>query len=150
MASGSWGHQRPHGRRARTTLVTTAPPFTIEASPGQNSSFCTICTEIEKPLLRNSNMSDETTINMFWQGPPVPPLVWACMRSFVHHGHRVRVFSYSSLVVPAGVTLEDAHDVHPSRNVLDNHRAIAQHADIFRYHLLYKYGGWWSILMYTV
>ena len=92
---------------------------------------------------RNSNMSDETTINMFWQGPPVPPLVWACMRSFVHHGHRVRVFSYSSLVVPAGVTLEDAHDVHPSRNVLDNHPAIAQHADIFRYHLLYKYGGWW-------
>jgi mannosyltransferase OCH1-like enzyme len=88
-------------------------------------------------------MSDETTINMFWQGPPVPPLVWACMRSFVHHGHRVRVFSYSSLVVPAGVTLEDAHDVHPSRNVLDNHPAIAQHADIFRYHLLYKYGGWW-------
>jgi hypothetical protein len=51
--------------------------------------------------------------------------------------------SYSSLVVPAGVTLEDAHDVHPSRNVLDNHPAIAQHADIFRYHLLYKYGGWW-------
>ena len=33
--------------------------------------------------------------------------------------------------------------MHPSRNVLDNHPAIAQHADIFRYHLLYKYGGWW-------
>jgi hypothetical protein len=88
-------------------------------------------------------MSDDTIINMFWQGPPLPPLVWACMRSFVHHGHRIRVFSYSDLSVPHGVVLEDANDVLPKYGALDGHQTIAQHADVFRYQLLHRFGGWW-------
>jgi hypothetical protein len=88
-------------------------------------------------------MSDDTIINTFWQGAPLPPLMWACMRSFVYHGHRIRVFSYNDLVVPHGVRLEDANDVLPQGGASANYRTIAQHADIFRYELLHRFGGWW-------
>jgi hypothetical protein len=88
-------------------------------------------------------MSDAATVNMFWHGQRLPPLAWACMRSFADRGHRLRVFCYHDLEIPAGVELADAGSVLSREVGLDEHRVVAAFSDIFRYELLYKYGGWW-------
>ena len=88
-------------------------------------------------------MDDDSTFNMFWYGGALPPLVWACMRSFVERGHCLRVFTHDDFAVPSGVILEDAHGILARPRALDSYEAIAKHADIFRYQLLHKHGGWW-------
>ena len=88
-------------------------------------------------------MSDEATVNMFWHGVRLPPLAWACMRSFVERGHRLRVFCYHDLAIPDGAQLANAGDVLSYEAGLEDHRVVAAFSDIFRYELLYKHGGWW-------
>ena len=88
-------------------------------------------------------MDNDSAFNMFWHGGPLPPLVWACMRSFVERGHCLRVFTYDDFAAPSGVILEDAHGILASPRALDSYEALAKHADIFRYQLLHKHGGWW-------
>jgi hypothetical protein len=92
---------------------------------------------------KNSNPADDPTVNMFWDGPRLPPLAWACMRSFIERGHRLRVFTYGELAIPAGAILADARDVIAHKPEPDERLSIAAFSDLFRYHLLYKYGGWW-------
>ena len=93
---------------------------------------------------KNSDQSsDAATVNMFWDGAPLPPLAWACMRSFIERGHRLRVFSYGDLAIPSGAVLEDARKVIRHKPAKDGNLTIAAFSDLFRYHLLHKYGGWW-------
>ena len=82
-------------------------------------------------------------VNMFWHGGELPPLMWACMRSFVEHGHCLRVFTYADLAVPDTVVLADANDVLAIDGDLEDYQAIGAFSDVFRYKLLYQYGGWW-------
>jgi len=89
-------------------------------------------------------MADDTIVNMFWHGPRLPPLAWACMCSFLERGHQLRVFSYEHLVIPSGAIAADAREVIPYLGALQNHEAIAGFSDLFRYSLLHKYGGWWA------
>lgn len=89
-------------------------------------------------------MNDDTTVNMFWQGVRLPPLAWACMCSFIERGHRLRVFSYHDLAIPAGAVLADAQGVIERDAGLDAQGTIAEFSDVFRYKLLHKYGGWWA------
>src|SRR3954447_25261405 len=49
--------------------------------------------------------------NSFWHGTSLSPLEWACLSSFIDCGHRFRLFSYESISVPRGVSLEDASTV---------------------------------------
>ncbi len=88
-------------------------------------------------------MAEDTIVNMFWHGPRLPPLAWACMRSFVERGHRLRVFSYSKPALPPGAELADARAIMPADSTLAEQDRIAEFADLFRYTLLYRHGGWW-------
>jgi hypothetical protein len=88
-------------------------------------------------------MSQGATVNMFWHGGPLPPLAWACMRSFARLGHRLRVFSYHDLALPDGVAHADAGDILDADGRLEDYKAIADFSDIFRYKLLHEQGGWW-------
>jgi cytochrome P450 len=83
------------------------------------------------------------TVSTFWYGERLPPLAWACLRSFVEHGHRVRLYSYRPLDLPEGVTREDAATVLPEDAVFFFKKSIAPFADLFRYQLLHDQGGWW-------
>ena len=88
-------------------------------------------------------MADDTTVNTFWHGQQLPPLAWASLRSFLERGHRLRVFSFEALSVPPGAELADANEIMPRDGALDRQDTIAEFADIFRYTLLHRYGGWW-------
>lgn len=83
------------------------------------------------------------TVNSFWQGDPLPPLVRACLRSFIRQGHGVRLYSYQALEVPPGVLLANAADIISPDQVRGLQGSIVTFTDLFRYQLLLDRGGWW-------
>lgn len=80
---------------------------------------------------------------MFWHGRTLSPLEITCMRSYIDHGHRLRVFSYDALALPAGVEYADARQILPYDRLFTFEGSPAAFACIFRYKLLFQEGGWW-------
>lgn len=87
------------------------------------------------------------TIRTFWQGDVIGPYQLTNLKSFVDRGHRVEVFSYNlNLNAPSWIAVKDATDVLPREDVLlplSEEGRFAIHANLFRYALLHKLGGWW-------
>ena len=89
------------------------------------------------------------TFRGFWHGSALGPYQLLCLRSFVANGHRVEVFSYDrDLTVPGWITRRDAREILNSDKVLHYRFGLAAgspalHADLFRYALLRRLGGWW-------
>ena len=83
------------------------------------------------------------TFNTFWHGPELSPLQWACLRSFIVRGHRLRLFSYQPVRVPDGVEREDASRVLPPAELFEFHGSASSFSNLFRYELLLEEGGWW-------
>lgn len=97
------------------------------------------------------------TINALWIDGPLSRLERLCLHTWLHHGHPVRLFTYDVKAMrdaPAGVELRDARDVLPRERIFryrrESHSAyenlpggFGAFANLFRYHLLYREGGWW-------
>jgi hypothetical protein len=89
------------------------------------------------------------TFRGFWHGSSLGPYQLLCLQSFVAQGHRVEVFSYDrDLAVPSWITRRDAREILPGDNVLHYRSGLgagspALHADLFRYAMLHRLGGWW-------
>lgn len=88
-------------------------------------------------------MPRDEVFNTFWHGAALSPLHWACLSSFIDCGHKVRVFSYSAIAVPAGVVVEDARLILPESELFENQGSYSAFSNIFRYTLLLEHGGWW-------
>src|SRR3569623_1820592 len=67
----------------------------------------------KRALSRGTSTSSGTLFQAFWHGPPLSQLHFAAMRSFIDHGHRLRLYTYSDRKVPDGVELRDAREVLP-------------------------------------
>lgn len=100
---------------------------------------------------------ENQTIRSFWIGRRLSPVELLCLNSFLYHGHKFELYSYEKIHgLPKGVTSMDAHAVLPlsefekikerMRKTGDLRAAYAIFADLFRYKLLFDYGGWWSDL----
>ena len=91
--------------------------------------------------------AEPQTLRTFWYGETIGPYQLMCLKSFAASGHRVEVFSYNrDLNVPDWIRVEDAAEVLPREVVLKplgEEGAFAIHANLFRYALLQKVGGWW-------
>jgi hypothetical protein len=81
--------------------------------------------------------------NTFWHGPALSPLHWACLKSFADRGHRLRVFSYEPLALPAGVAREDARQVIGESELFEFEDSFSAFSNIFRYKFQLEHGGWW-------
>lgn len=86
---------------------------------------------------------------MFWHGSMLSAYEILSITSFLKQGHRVEVFSYAELNLPAGAVLVDAESVLPASEIFmyqsgAGKGSVAAYADIFRYKLLYERGGIWS------
>jgi len=90
-----------------------------------------------------SDMKRHETFFTFFHGAGLTPLEWACMRSFVDRGHRLLVFCYQEVEVPAGVSLTSAEEILPQHELFFYRESPGAFSDIFRYALLFKFGGWW-------
>ncbi|TAN65535.1 MAG: tetratricopeptide repeat protein [Methylobacter sp.] len=94
-------------------------------------------------------MSTDNTVRMFWHGSMLSAYETLSITSFLKQGHRVEVFSYGELNLPAGAVLVDAGSVLPANEIFmyqsgPGKGSVAAYADIFRYKLLYERGGIWS------
>lgn len=82
----------------------------------------------------------------FWDGPSLGDINAACLRSFVRHGHRVKLYAYAAPDnVPEGVELLPADDLFDHREApryLAN-RHFELFSDLFRYRLLGASAGLW-------
>jgi hypothetical protein len=81
--------------------------------------------------------------NTFWYGPALTPMHWACLASFVAHGHTLRVFGYEPMRLPKGAVFEDAARILPKTDLFEFQNSFSAFSNIFRYKLLLEQGGWW-------
>lgn len=58
---------------------------------------------------------------------------------------QVHVYTYDMELanVPSGALLKDAHSILPNDTAEQPYKHIQTFADLFRYELLKKFGGWW-------
>ena len=98
-------------------------------------------------LKLHSQSSIPQTVRSFWHGDFISPYQLLCLKSFADRGHDVEVFSYDAkLAAPSWLKIRDATEILPRELVLyplPQPGQFAVHADLFRYALLEKLGGWW-------
>lgn len=96
------------------------------------------------------SMPNPPAINMLWIGGPLPWYAEASIRSFIHHGHEVNLYTYETdLRPPVACRIIDARDVLPRSEVFAYRDGqyqgyLSGFANWFRYELLYRNGGWWA------
>jgi len=89
------------------------------------------------------------TVRSFWFGEALSPIEHLCLKSFLAHGHRVHLYTYEKVAnVPRGCRLLDAATVVDRDELFFYQDAThagspAGFANIFRYALLDREGGWW-------
>lgn len=77
------------------------------------------------------------------------------IKSFLAHGFHFHLWIYNPLItkIPEGVQVHDASEIIPRHDVFNykfrnqfghGKGSYAGFSDIFRYKLLYEYGGWWT------
>ena len=94
----------------------------------------------------NSEQADikqHEIFNMFWHGDQLSPLEVTCIKSFLNHGHKVRVFTYHKVELPEGAINEDANQILPLSQLFIFDNSPSGFSNIFRYKLLLEQGGWW-------
>jgi glycosyltransferase involved in cell wall biosynthesis len=97
----------------------------------------------------STGLGHSETIRTFWHGGPLGPYRLVGLRSFVDRGHRVELFTYDpEIAVPDWLERRNANEIWPADRVLMYRRdlgrgSFALHANLFRYAMLHKLGGWW-------
>jgi hypothetical protein len=94
-------------------------------------------------------LDEPDTVRSFWHGSLLNPYLLLCLRSFVRRGCRVEVFSYEADPgFPEWIVARDAREIVPAQSVLLYRKgpgagSPALHANLFRFALLDRLGGWW-------
>ena len=87
---------------------------------------------------------------MLWIGPRLSALERLSLRSFLAHGHPVRLFTYGDVEgIPEGVDHHDGREILPAGSVFTyaegfGKGSYAAFSNLFRYKLLLDHGGIWS------
>jgi hypothetical protein len=83
-------------------------------------------------------------IRSLWIGSKLSSLERLCARSWIYHGHSFELFVYEDVgPVPDNVALRDANEIVPRKDVFLWRDSYAVFADLFRWTLLYRHGGYW-------
>lgn len=83
-------------------------------------------------------------IAMLWFGNPMTGVQRLSIRSFLHYGHEVTVFTYGQIDAPKGVKFRDAGEFVPKEKLFLSHDSYAAFSDVFRYNLLAKEEFIWA------
>lgn len=100
-------------------------------------------------------MEVKNIVHGLWIEGALSPLELMTVHSFIHHGYQFWLWSYDieTSHLPENVVLKDAREIIPEEDVFFYHQknqfghgqgSYAGFSDIFRYKLLYEYGGWWT------
>jgi len=96
----------------------------------------------------------ENHINFFWDGKPLTRFDNLNIKSFLINNHKVNIFTYNSKsfdhLKHKNLNITDANEILPKDKVFYYQgngdcplNSIGGFSDIFRYELLFKYGGWY-------
>jgi|AntAceMinimDraft_17_1070374.scaffolds.fasta_scaffold01452_4 mannosyltransferase OCH1-like enzyme len=100
------------------------------------------------------HLNDNKIINSLWIGNYLSKIELLTINSFVNNGHEFHLWVYDKINtnMPKGVCLKDANMILPGEKIFrykftnqfgHGKESLAGFSDIFRYKLLYEYGGWW-------
>lgn len=88
------------------------------------------------------------TVQGLWIGSALTTMERLSIASFLAHGHPFHLYTYDEIAnAPQGTTLRDAAEMVPRERIFrwpDKTGSYAAFADYFRYHLLFRRGGWWA------
>lgn len=100
-------------------------------------------------MSRSVTARQPETLRTFWHGDSLGPYQLMGPRSFVDFGHRIELFTYDSdIAVPDWIVRRDANEIWETAHVMSYQKdlgrgSFALHANLFRYVMLHKLGGWW-------
>lgn len=94
-------------------------------------------------------------VHGLWIGNSLSKLELLTITSFTNNGHIFYLWTYEPLLtnIPENVIIKDANEIIPENKIFRyKHKnqfghgkgSLGGFSDIFRYKLLYKYGGWWT------
>lgn len=88
---------------------------------------------------------DPGEVHGLWIGGRLSLLGELCIRSFLYHGFRFKLFTYGPVEnVPDGVAILDAGMILPANDAFVHKTgSLAPAADWFRYRFLHRHGGVW-------
>ncbi|MCX7862817.1 MAG: hypothetical protein N2449_07460 [Bacteroidales bacterium] len=98
--------------------------------------------------------TDNKIVHGLWIGSKLSNLELLTIHSFVHFGHEFWLWTYNPIEtpLPPSVSIKNAELIIPYEKVFcykysnqygHGKGSYAGFSDIFRYALLYQYGGWW-------
>lgn len=98
---------------------------------------------------------DNITVNALWIGKRLSSSEILTIKSFLSFNHKFVLWAYDQIEtkLPEGTILKDASKIIPREDVFcyknsnqfgHGKGSYAGFSDIFRYKLLYEYGGWWT------
>lgn len=96
-----------------------------------------------------TDIMNNKVVQSVWVGKEMSLLQHLCIKSFIHHGHEYHLYVYEAQQnLPSGIIIKDANEILPKERIFCQQEGFgkgsyAPFADLFRYHLLYKRGGWW-------
>jgi len=99
-------------------------------------------------------LAENKKVHALWIGKKLTNLELLTIKSFISNGHEFNLWIYDKIEtpLPSLVVLKDANEIIPYEKVFSykysnqyghGKGSYAGFSDIFRYALLYKYGGWW-------
>lgn len=77
-------------------------------------------------------------VAMLWFHNPMTEIQRLSIRSFLHHGHDVILYTYGAIEAPDGVIFKDASEFIPEDEIFLAYESYAAFSDIFRYKMLAK------------
>lgn len=87
--------------------------------------------------------TDNVCIQSLWVGSRLSTMEQLSISSYLFHGHEFHLYVYGDVVgIPHGVVVKDARKIVPDFDI-KKFQSLANFSDWFRYHLLFKRGGWW-------
>lgn len=97
----------------------------------------------------------DTNIHALWIGTQLSFVELLTINSFLKHGYTFNLWIYNPIIteIPKEVNIRNAAEIIPRHKVFRyKHKnqfghgkgSYAGFSDIFRYKLLYEYGGWWT------
>lgn len=98
---------------------------------------------------------DNKIVHGLWIGENLSKLELLTINSFINNGHQFYLWLYKPInnILPEGVICKDANTIIPENKIFrykyknqygHGKGSLGGFSDIFRYKLLYEYGGWWT------
>ena len=75
-------------------------------------------------------------VAMLWFHNPMTAIQRLSIRSFLHYGHEVTIFTYGEIEAPKGVKFADAGEILSEDKIFLSHDSFAAFSDVFRYKML--------------